>query len=82
MNKSYELRYAIIDEEQAEEFSYGITKELISQYVLEHQEEFEVWQKIERIKEFVKKCLLGNNEIDIKQRIELLQQLQSKGDIN
>ena len=78
MNLNYGLRYALIDEEQAKQFAYGITGEMISQYVAEHEEEFIAWQKVERIKKFVKSYLMGNSKMNMQQRLELLQQLQEK----
>ena len=50
MNTHYELKYAVIDSGQAEEFSYNITADIINKYVLEHQEEFKKWQEQENFR--------------------------------
>ena len=41
LNYELELDYCTLDKEQITQFSYNITKEFISNYILEHQKEFE-----------------------------------------
>lgn len=78
LNKNYELDCATMDNEQVEEFTYNITSEIISNYFLEHQEEYLIWENKERIKQIVKECLKNQIEVNIDERIKLLEQIRKE----
>ena len=68
MNKHYELEYVVIDDKQAEEFSYNITADIINKYVLEHKEEFKLWQEQEKLKQIINKVIPINRNFSIEER--------------
>lgn len=78
MNKKYELNYALLDKEQVEQFSYNINIENINNYVMEHQEEYKVWQDVECLKEMIKQCLKNKVGANINERKKLLQYLRKE----
>ena len=47
MNNNYELYYAIMDQDQVEEFAYNFTADLINKYVANHEAEFKKWKDFE-----------------------------------
>ena len=72
MNKHYELEYVVIDDKQAEEFSYNITADIINKYVLEHQEEFKKWKKQEQLKQIINKVIPINRNFSIEERKKII----------
>ena len=73
MNKYYELEYAVINDEQAEQFSYNLTADIINKYVLEHKEEFKKWKQQEKLKQIIDKVIPINRKFTIKERKKIIQ---------
>lgn len=76
MKTNYELLYSILDEEQIKEFSYGITDEIVCNYLQEHQEEFEVWKNTEDLKTIIKQGLKAM-VIDFNERKRILEEMRN-----
>ena len=79
LNYELELDYCTLDKEQITQFSYNITKEFISNYILEHQKEFEKWKEEEYIKDLIRSAInKSKQKLGVKERIKLLNELKSK----
>lgn len=78
MNNNYELYYAVMDQEQVDEFTYNFTADLINKYVKDHQEEFKKWKDYEHLKNVVKNGLDVNKTVSFKQRKQLLHQIKEE----
>lgn len=78
MNNSYELNYAFMSKEQVDQFAYNITAESISNYFLEHQEEYHVWLNIQGIKQLIKQTLKIQANANLQERRNLLMQLRKE----
>lgn len=76
MKTNYELLYSILDNEQIKEFSYGITDEIVSNYLQEHQEEFELWKNTEDLKSIIKQGLKAM-VIDFNERKRILEEMRN-----
>ena len=72
MNKHYELKYAVISDEQAEQFSYNITADIINRYVLEHKEDFKKWKQQERLRQIINKVIPINRKFSIEERKRII----------
>lgn len=72
----YELEYSLIDKEQAKEFSYNITGEIINDYIKTHQEEFNKWKDLEYLKDIIKKAMNIKLPVNIKNRMILIKTLK------
>ena len=79
LNYELELDYCTLDKEQITQFSYNITKEFISNYILEHQKEVEKWKEEEYIKDLIRLAInKPKQKVGVKERIKLLNELKSK----
>jgi len=76
MNNNYELYYAIMDQDQVEEFAYNFTADLINKYVANHEAEFKKWKDFEHLKDVVKNGLNVNKTVSFIQRKQLLHQIK------
>lgn len=78
MNKQYELNYVLMNDEQVEQFAYNINIEKINNYIMGHQEEYNIWKNLERLKEIIKQGLKNQIKSNIKERINILQCLREE----